>query len=502
MKATSSSRGDTLDQVLYACLREDLSKKQHVDAVVSFYNEKTGKVEYTASCHRIALAAKSKFLGRLLASHDGPDDEMVHVVLVDPVDNWKARQRVEVLYDPEKTDKEVASLWGMEESEEDEEEKEEMVYKMEPETILRADEIKTEPPESEPDQLGQGSGAAEDSSEQGGSRVVCVAPGRFFGNYRCEPGKRRAPDARDVLERMSASEKGDFRPVQDAPDKLFCLLCKKSLRISTSGVIKQHCNTATHKKRKEEAMAEINLLANDIKKEINDVPSDEPPGVLGQISPKPKQNAYVPKKVKTLEEVLLDVNIVENFALRAVANSKDRVHCHTCAITLIVTRPIDIKAHCKTAEHVRRRREGKATVSSQEVYDKMISEWAGDVRMSKRKTLQETLDEINKQENGALSVVKGAADKIYCNICECRLTIGHIGEIKRHCKAEKHLKGKESSPYSRASKRQADPQFLFSDELCSDQLSPVYNSRPYKRKTFEETIDEINLQGWNTIESQ
>ena len=88
--------------------------------------------------------------------------------------------------------------------------------------------------------------------------------------------------------------------------------------------------------------------------------------------------------------------------------------------------------------------------------------------------------------------------------CESRprLTIGHIGEIKRHCKAEKHLKGKESSPYSRASKRQADPQFLFSDELCSDQLSPVYNSRPYKRKTFEETIDELNLQGWNTIESQ
>ena len=83
-----------------------------------------------------------------------------------------------------------------------------------------------------------------------------------------------------------------------------------------------------------------------------------------------------------------------------------------------------------------------------------------------------------------------------------RLTIGHIGEIKRHCRADKHLRGKESSPYSRASKRQADPQFLFSDELCGDGLSPVYNSRPYKRKTFEETIDELNLQGRNSNEPQ
>ena len=485
-----NSRSDTIDQVVYNSLKEDLFKKQHVDAVISFYNEITGKVEYTASCHKIAMAAKSKLMHQLLSSHDGPDDEKVHVVLVDSIDRGKAVQLIELMYDHEKTDKDIALLWDIEGAEE-----ERMDYMIEPETILQADEIKKEPLESDSDPLGP-----DNSAERAGGRVVCVAPGKFFGDYRCEPGRKKTPQAREVLERMSASEKCDFRPVEDSMDKVFCLLCEKTLRISTTGVIKQHCNTATHKKKKEEAMAETRLSVDDIKKEIPEVSSEDQPGNLGQNSyAKPKQNANVGfnvgKKVKTLEEVLLDVNILENFALKTVANSKDKIYCQICAITLIVNRPIDIKAHCKTAEHVLKKIKGKTTYSNQQMYDRMINELVGGAQNAtgKRKTLQDTLDEINVQENGALSAVEGTKDKIFCTYCERTLTIGNLSDIKRHCNSSKHLQGK-ISPHGRAnSKRAADQQYLFNDELC-DELCPSYNARPYKRKTFEEVIEELNVQ--------
>ena len=470
-----NSKGNSLDQEVYHSLKEDLHQKQHVDAIISFYNDVTRKFEYTATCHRIALAAKSKLMHQLLASHHGPDEERVHVVLVDSIDAGKAEELVELMYDPDKTEKDIAQMWEIEEV------KEEMEYMMEPETILNADEIKKEPVENDP-------------GEREGGRVVCVAPGKYLGSSssdshlvipasntsRCEAATKKTPRARDILQRMSLSEKEDFRAVEDSMDRVYCLLCEKTLRISTSGVIKQHCNTATHKRKKEEAMAEMHLRGTAIKQEIPDGSDD--PSAMGaaedqtgnvyqnsQLS-RPKLNA---KKAKTLEEVLLDVNILENFALKAVANSKDKVFCQICEMTLICLRPIDIKAHCKTAEHIKKKEGKKITYSNQQLYDKMINELVPGAQNAsgRRKTLQATLDEINIQENGVLSVVKGSKDKIFCSHCERTLTIGNIGEIKNHCKTKKHLQGK-ILPQSRASAKRSDPEYLFNDNLC-DELCPT-----------------------------
>lgn len=499
-----NSKSDTLDHVVYDSLKEDLYKKQHVDAVISFYNDITEKVEYTASCHRIAMAAKSKLLHRLLASHDGPDDEKVHVILVDSIDRGKAERLIEQMYDPDKTDKDIA-LWDSEGVEEEEDD-EDMDFMIEPETILQADDIKKEPVESDP---------LDDSVES----AVCVAPGKYIykpvAKYRwdCErPERKKTPQAQEVLQRMDASEKGDFRAVDGSMDKVFCRLCEKTLKLSTTGVIRQHCNTATHRKRKQwlKQMAETNLMADNIKKEKIEVSSEDELGHFIKNSYvfnlKSKQNGT--KKVKTLEEVLLDVNILENFALKTVANSKDKIYCQICAITLTVNRPIDVKAHCKTAEHIMKK-DGTTTYSNQQMYEKMITQlvkgpqkapWQEPHRYGirgKRKTLQDTLDKLNIQENGALRAVEGAQDKVFCRYCEKTLTIGNLSDIKRHCNSSKHLKGK-ISPDSRANNMQGDPlgpesEYLFNDELC-DELSPAsHNSRPYKRKTFEEVIEEFNV---------
>ena len=59
----------TLDQTVYAALRYDLDEKHHVDMVFSYYNEAAERVEYTADCHKIALAAKSPVIRQLLLQH-------------------------------------------------------------------------------------------------------------------------------------------------------------------------------------------------------------------------------------------------------------------------------------------------------------------------------------------------------------------------------------------------------------------------------------------------
>ena len=61
--------GPTLDETVYAALRRDLEEKHHVDMVFSYYNEAAERVEYTADCHKIALAAKSPVIRQLLLQH-------------------------------------------------------------------------------------------------------------------------------------------------------------------------------------------------------------------------------------------------------------------------------------------------------------------------------------------------------------------------------------------------------------------------------------------------
>ena len=61
----------TLDETVYAALRFDLDEKRHVDMVFSYYNEAAERVEYSADCHKIAMAAKSTLIRKLLLQHEG-----------------------------------------------------------------------------------------------------------------------------------------------------------------------------------------------------------------------------------------------------------------------------------------------------------------------------------------------------------------------------------------------------------------------------------------------
>lgn len=60
----------TLNQVVYTALRRDFEEEhQHIDAVLSFYDETKAQVIYSVSCHKIALSAKSTLLRQLLIDH-------------------------------------------------------------------------------------------------------------------------------------------------------------------------------------------------------------------------------------------------------------------------------------------------------------------------------------------------------------------------------------------------------------------------------------------------
>ena len=70
-RSFKSSEHITLDESVYAALRLDLEERRHVDMVFSYYNVVAERVEYTADCHRIALAAKSPLIRELLLQHEG-----------------------------------------------------------------------------------------------------------------------------------------------------------------------------------------------------------------------------------------------------------------------------------------------------------------------------------------------------------------------------------------------------------------------------------------------
>ena len=62
-------KGLTLDQVLYAALKNDLVENRHTDAVLSFFDEGAAKVVHSAGCHRIALTAKSSLFHNILVEN-------------------------------------------------------------------------------------------------------------------------------------------------------------------------------------------------------------------------------------------------------------------------------------------------------------------------------------------------------------------------------------------------------------------------------------------------
>ena len=67
------------------------------------------------------------------------------------------------------------------------------------------------------------------------------------------------------------------------------------------------------------------------------------------------------------------------------------------------------------------------------------------------KILQEVLDEVNCNEDGALSVVE---DKLHCNICEKTIVVNHIRDVNSHCKTMKHMMKKEAKFFQSSQKKE------------------------------------------------
>ena len=99
----------TLDHTVYDALRVDLEEKHHVDMVFTYYNEATAKTEYSSGCHKIAMAAKSRFLRHLLLFH-GQEDGNLHLALVGNGHMTEAEDLIGLLYDPQKAGKDI-TLW-------------------------------------------------------------------------------------------------------------------------------------------------------------------------------------------------------------------------------------------------------------------------------------------------------------------------------------------------------------------------------------------------------
>ena len=96
----------TLDQEVYGALRDDLKEKKHVDMVFSYFNDVRGKVEYSTSCHRMALAAKSRLLHRIFLLHNGD----LSLIIVGSGEMTPAEDLIGILYNPEKSGKDI-TLW-------------------------------------------------------------------------------------------------------------------------------------------------------------------------------------------------------------------------------------------------------------------------------------------------------------------------------------------------------------------------------------------------------
>ena len=107
----SAKNEQSIDQLIYEALRDDLEERRHVDMVFSYYNEATGKVEHSTRCHRVALAAKSYLLRQLLY-HSGFEEDRT-LVLVGNGEMSADEDLVRLLYDPDKSGKDI-TLWDEE----------------------------------------------------------------------------------------------------------------------------------------------------------------------------------------------------------------------------------------------------------------------------------------------------------------------------------------------------------------------------------------------------
>ena len=98
----------TIDHLVYGALRDDLKEERHVDMVFSYFNETTGRTEYKAKCHRVALAAKSRVLRHLLCQ--GGLEETLSLTLVGTCEMTAAEDLIGILYDTGKSGRDIA-IW-------------------------------------------------------------------------------------------------------------------------------------------------------------------------------------------------------------------------------------------------------------------------------------------------------------------------------------------------------------------------------------------------------
>ena len=106
----------SLDETLYSALKDDLITKHHTDMIFAYYNETTAMVEFSRECHRIALAAKSRSLHRILKHVDHEIDNAT-LIIVGKDGKPEAEALFNKLYNLQTSGKEI-NLWDNEDREE------------------------------------------------------------------------------------------------------------------------------------------------------------------------------------------------------------------------------------------------------------------------------------------------------------------------------------------------------------------------------------------------
>jgi hypothetical protein len=108
MTAVTTTMTTPLQETLYLALQEDLHRKKYTDVTVAYFNQLTETGEVISQCHRLALAAKSRVLHRVLRGLDHEEDVRIIVVGDDPAEG---HELVRTIYDPEQSNRNIP-LWN------------------------------------------------------------------------------------------------------------------------------------------------------------------------------------------------------------------------------------------------------------------------------------------------------------------------------------------------------------------------------------------------------
>ena len=102
-----TTNDSSLNQTIYNALSNDLIHKKHVDMVFSYFNEITATVVFTTRCHRIALAAKSRYLHQILLHNADQEIDSTNLVIVGEGSKADAKAIFNQMYNPATSSEEV-----------------------------------------------------------------------------------------------------------------------------------------------------------------------------------------------------------------------------------------------------------------------------------------------------------------------------------------------------------------------------------------------------------